>query len=62
MKRTRARETPKGAIVTQEGEGGIGKLRCPSCKNVAVAYNRQNGQQVMRCTSCGRQWIAKEFK
>lgn len=52
----RASKTPGGTVLLREGEGGITKIRCPKCHNVAVRHTRQDGVKVLKCRACGAEF------
>lgn len=54
----RANVTPGGTVLLREGEGGITKIRCPKCHNVAVPFTRQDGRKALKCRSCGAEFTA----
>lgn len=57
-----AKVTPAGAVVLREPEGGLGKIRCPRCKAVAVPARRQDGTVVNRCPTCGTEYRTTPMK
>lgn len=43
----------KNRTILKQPQGGVGRVRCPKCQNLAIAELDGQGRQTYRCTGCG---------
>lgn len=57
------RMTPNsgGVKIIKEADGGVGRMRCPNCQNLAVSKVLPDGKQVLQCHVCGSVLVEKKF-
>jgi hypothetical protein len=48
----------KNTVVLKQAEGGMRRLRCPKCQQLAVPATRNDGTQIYRC-ACGAEFSAR---
>lgn len=47
----------KDVSIIKEAEGGVGRMRCPKCQNLAVVSTTAKGKKVKACPVCGAMLI-----
>lgn len=50
--------TNKNVVVLKQAEGGMRRMRCPKCTQLAVPVTKPNGATVYRC-NCGTEYSAR---
>jgi hypothetical protein len=50
----------KNTTVLKQAEGGMRRIRCPKCTQLAVPATSTNGQKVYRC-ACGTEYSARSL-
>lgn len=59
MKRFRTGvQAAKNVVVLKQAEGGMRRIRCPKCTQLAVPAVRPNGENIYRC-ACGAEFSAR---
>lgn len=52
----------KGNTVLKEPEGGVGRVRCPKCQQLAIPMTHpQTGKAMYQCQGCGSYITSKPF-
>jgi transcription elongation factor Elf1 len=50
----------KGRVTIKAAEGGMERIRCPSCQGIAVpSLDAQTGTKVIACGKCGRSYTTR---
>lgn len=58
---TRGRRLTNGVIeLKTQAPGGMRKIRCPFCKNLAMAQRSAQGKAIVKC-SCGRVFSSQQI-
>lgn len=59
MKKIRAGQLgPNNVVVLKQPEGGMRRIRCVKCQQLAVPVTKPNGKIVYRC-ACGTEYTAR---
>jgi hypothetical protein len=59
MKRIRTGTVgPNKVVILKQAEGGMRRLRCLKCQQLAVPVTKPNGKVVYRC-ACGAEYSAR---
>lgn len=58
MRIIRGTRDAKGNIITKQQEGGVARVRCMKCQNLAVPTILANGKQVLKCQGCGANYTS----
>lgn len=53
MKIIRGTRDLKGRVLLKQAEGGMRRIRCPKCNQLAKPTRRPDGTEVLQCVGCG---------
>lgn len=51
----------KNRTILKSPEGGVGRIRCPKCQQLAIPEQGAQGQPQYRCLGCGSILMAQKL-
>ena len=49
----RGTQDKKNRVILKSPDGGVGRIRCPKCQQLAIPEQDGEGKQMYRCLGCG---------